>query len=109
MLHYTCSKKVLKKKSTCEKSNSYRSKVKVNNDDPEGDTTTQYSSSKVTNTNTNDICSLGTASGIAGEDILCLESQYSEIKRTLTTIEGKIIEGYQVTKQNTQIFITWQT
>ena len=47
-----------------------------------------------------------TASGIAGEDVLCLESQYTEIRRTLTTIEGKIIEGYQVTKQNILIYIT---
>lgn len=81
--------------------------MKINNDDddPEGDTTTQYSLSKGANSSTNNVCSLGTASGIAGEDVLCLESQYSEIKRTLTTIEGKIIEGYQV-QQNISIFIT---
>ena len=89
-----CSKNVLKKKSARAKSNSSRSKVKVNNDDPEGDTTAQY---------------MSPASGIAEEDVLFLESQYTDIKGTLTTIEGKIIDGYQVTKQNIFLFIIWQT
>ena len=79
------SKNVPIQKSARIKSNCSRSKVKVNNDDPEGDSTTQY---------------MSPFSGIAKEDVHFLESQYTEIRRTLTTIEGKIIEGYQVTKQN---------
>lgn len=40
------------------------------------------------------IYSISAASGIVSEDVLCLENQYSQIKRTLAIAEAKIIECY---------------
>jgi hypothetical protein len=61
---------------------------------PESDTSAKYSiagGTVVSDSNSN-IYSISAASGIVSEDVLCLENQYSQIKRTLAVAEAKIIE-----------------
>ena len=76
-----------------------RSKVKINNFDPESDAAAKCKTLKDAEMYANNICSFGTASGIVGEDVQLLESQYSLTKRILATAEGLIIEGYKVNER----------
>jgi hypothetical protein len=61
---------------------------------PESDTSAKYSIAGGTMVSDSDssIYSSSAASGIVSEDVLCLENQYSQIKRTLAIAEAKIID-----------------
>lgn len=84
------------KKSSREQSSTPRRKQKMKPSNPESDTSAKYSIAEGTVVSYSDsnIYSISAASGIVCEDVLCLENQYSQIKRTLALVEAKIIECY---------------
>ena len=89
-----------KKKSTREQSGTSRGKVKIKDHNLDGDTTAKCCTARGAKINLDDIYSFGAVSGIVDEDVLCLESQYSHIRRILSIAQGKIINGYKVRRIN---------
>ena len=83
-----------RKKSSRERSSTSRHIQKMKPSNPESGTSATYSTAggTVLSCSDSDIHSISAASGIIIEDFLCLENEYSQIKRTLAIAEAKIIE-----------------
>ena len=92
--NYIFRKNVSRKKSSREQSGTPRHKQNMKPSNPESDRTAEYSiaGGTVLSNSDNNIYSISAASGIVSEDVLCLENEYSQIKRTLAIAEAKIIE-----------------